>query len=75
MAFNGASAAASSPRNDFVTQVLASMGRFFLIQSKKDLGLTRHEMRSILMRNGVILNFLGFLKVIGPIVSVSSVQP
>ena len=37
--------------------------------------VTRHEMRSILMRNGVILNFLGFLKVIGPIVSVSSVQP
>jgi hypothetical protein len=75
MAFNGASAAASSPRNDFVTQVLASIGRFFLIQLRNDRGLTRHDMRSILIRKGVILNFLGFLKVIGPIVSVSSVQP
>ena len=52
-----------------------SMGFFFLIQLRNDRGLTRHEMRSILMRNGVILNFFGFLNVIGPIVSVSSVQP
>ena len=52
-----------------------SIGFFFLIQSRNDRGLTRHEMRSILMRNGVILNFFGFLNVIGPIVSVSSVQP
>ena len=50
-------------------------GRFFFNQSRKLRGFTRQEMRSILIKKGVILNFLGFLKVIGPIVSVSSVQP
>ena len=50
-------------------------GLLLLNPVRNDRGLTRHEMRSILMRNGVILNFFGFLNVIGPIVSVSSVQP